>query len=68
MAHRAIICAALSKGASSIDNIVLSDDVTATLGAIRALGADAAIYDSPRFKGRKRIEVKSSGSVRIKKK
>ncbi len=43
-AHRALLCAALSKGKSTVCNIDRSKDMEATLGAIRALGA-AAAYD-----------------------
>ncbi|MBR3995794.1 MAG: 3-phosphoshikimate 1-carboxyvinyltransferase [Clostridia bacterium] len=39
MAHRFIICAALSKGVSVVDNIAYSDDIMATLSCIEALGA-----------------------------
>lgn len=39
-AHRAIICAALAKGRSVIKNIALSDDILATIGAVKALGAE----------------------------
>lgn len=39
MAHRAIICAALSKGTSTITNISYSDDIIATLDGIQQLGA-----------------------------
>lgn len=38
-AHRAIICASLACGISRITNISLSDDIAATIGAMRALGA-----------------------------
>lgn len=38
-AHRAILCAALAKGISVIQNIALSDDMRATIGAIQAMGA-----------------------------
>ena len=38
VAHRALICGALSSG-SVIKNIDLSDDITATLGALKAMGA-----------------------------
>ena len=38
--HRAIICAALSKGESVISPIILSDDILATINCIKALGAD----------------------------
>lgn len=37
--HRAIICAALAGGVSTITNPLLSDDAEATLGACEALGA-----------------------------
>lgn len=66
MAHRAIICALLSNGESRIDNIILSDDITATIGAIRALGADVTLEDSSCYKGRKCLIVKSQGSVIMK--
>ena len=39
MAHRYIICAALAKGVSRIDNIAYSDDISATLDCVEALGA-----------------------------
>ena len=39
MAHRAIICASLSKGISKIENIDFSDDIIATMEAMKALGA-----------------------------
>lgn len=38
--HRAIICAALAEGTSTITNPLLSDDAEATLGACSALGAE----------------------------
>ena len=39
MAHRSVICAALGNGISKIYNIDLSDDIIATINAMRALGA-----------------------------
>lgn len=39
MAHRAVICAALGTGISKIRNIDFSDDIIATINAMRALGA-----------------------------
>lgn len=38
MAHRYIICSALAKGISRIDNIAYSDDINATLECVKALG------------------------------
>jgi len=43
MAHRAIICAALSKGKSVISNIDLSDDIIATISAVKSMGAKVDI-------------------------
>lgn len=40
MAHRALICAFLSGQSCEIENIAYSADITATIGALRALGAD----------------------------
>ena len=37
--HRAIICACLAKGSSTINNVQYSDDIVATIEAMRALGA-----------------------------
>ena len=39
MAHRAVICASLGDGISKISNIDFSDDIIATINAMRALGA-----------------------------
>lgn len=43
LSHRAILCAAMAKGISVIDNIVLSKDISVTIGAVRALGASVDI-------------------------
>jgi len=64
MAHRALICAFLSKGESSIDNIVFSRDIETTLGAVSALGAAARIMPSKCFPGRHRVIITSSGEVK----
>ncbi|AOR24491.1 3-phosphoshikimate 1-carboxyvinyltransferase [Clostridium taeniosporum] len=39
MAHRGVICAALGNGISKIRNISYSDDIIATINAMRSLGA-----------------------------
>ena len=39
MAHRMLICAALSDGTSNIENIAYSEDILATLDCIESLGA-----------------------------
>ena len=39
MAHRLLIAAALSEGVSRLRNVDLSDDISATLSCVRALGS-----------------------------
>lgn len=41
--HRAIICAAMARGISKISPVALSNDIKATIGCIKALGADAVL-------------------------
>ncbi len=43
--HRAIICAALSKGESTINNVSFSNDIYATIEAVKSLGASVEIYE-----------------------
>jgi len=43
MAHRMIICAALSEGSCKIDNIAFSQDILATLDCVKAMGAEVGI-------------------------
>ena len=45
MAHRALICCALSNG-GEVNNITFSEDIKATLGCLVALGAKAEISES----------------------
>lgn len=44
--HRAIICAAMAKGVSRISPVALSNDIKATIGCIKALGADAVLENN----------------------
>ena len=46
MAHRAIICAALSNGKCKVDNIDYSDDIIATIDGMRLFGAKIDKYDT----------------------
>ena len=39
-AHRSIICAALAEGVSHISGVTMSKDIEATIGAMKALGAE----------------------------
>jgi len=45
MAHRLLICAALSKGISHIKGIFLNEDIRATLDCLRALGAECTLQE-----------------------
>lgn len=45
MAHRAVICAALSEQ-SRVNNIELSDDIKATISCLKALGASVCLEES----------------------
>ncbi len=45
LAHRAIICAALTKGKSKISNIDYSNDIIATIKALQAFGTSIAQYE-----------------------
>ena len=46
MAHRAIICASLSDKLCKIDNINYSDDIIATIDAMKSLGAKITKYEN----------------------
>lgn len=46
MAHRLLISASLADGISVIDNIALSDDITATINALSILGAEISVSGS----------------------
>lgn len=43
VSHRAIICAALANGESKISNIILSDDIKATIAGLTSLGAQIEV-------------------------
>lgn len=45
-AHRAVICAALSRGVSKIAPIELSEDITATLRAVETLGVSVRLEEN----------------------
>ena len=41
--HRAIICAALAKGVSTVSPVAFSEDISATIDCIKALGAEVFV-------------------------
>ena len=77
MSHRAIICASLSEGISLIENMILSDDIVATLEAMKSFGIEVKIWEADensrchlQIKGREKLELlnneidcKESGST-----
>jgi 3-phosphoshikimate 1-carboxyvinyltransferase len=70
MAHRVILSAALAKGQSIIENIELSEDIRATLGAVRAMGAEAEFREGTltvagpgRFAEKRVIDCGESGTT-----
>lgn len=46
MSHRAIICAALANGTSTITNVAYSDDIKITIEGMKQLGADITCLDN----------------------
>lgn len=71
IAHRAIVCAALSKGVSEISRVPICDDIDATIGAVRTLGAQVHVKDDHlivqgighQTRGKVTIDCKESGST-----
>ncbi|MCC5893940.1 MAG: 3-phosphoshikimate 1-carboxyvinyltransferase [Alkalibacterium sp.] len=66
LAHRAIICAGLADGHSTVRNIQYSDDIKATIQGLRAMGAeiteerDSVIIDGIGLNGRGSIQADHS--------
>ena len=46
MSHRAIIAASLSDGMSKITNVILSDDIIATINAMKNFGVEIEVQDN----------------------
>lgn len=65
LSHRAIICAGLSDGLSVIDNIMLSDDIKATLDGMRSLGADIECTETGPYPGIHRVTLKGNSKVKV---
>ena len=65
MSHRAIICASLcSDGDESIiDNVILSDDIEATIGGMKQLGAEINITE--KNKNTYSLKIKRKASAKI---
>jgi 3-phosphoshikimate 1-carboxyvinyltransferase len=60
--HRAVICAGLSDGISNINNINYSQDIDATIGAMKNFGVNIVKDNkSLKIRGVKQLDVKVSG-------
>ena len=59
--HRALVCAGLSGDTSTIDNVLLSEDIRATIGALTALGAAVEARDSDDYPGRSVLTLRGRG-------
>lgn len=61
ISHRAVICAGLSNGVSTIENACSSEDITATCSAMKNFGAEITKKDNSFIiKGSNKIEINDS--------
>jgi len=58
ISHRAVICAGLSQGTSTIGNINFSQDIDATIGAMKSLGVQAE-------KGARSLVIRGAGKPEV---
>lgn len=65
LSHRAVIAAGLSKGTSVVDNIIFSEDITATCKAMEALGV--SITRQNNGDGTVKLTITGSESLHVKK-
>ncbi|WP_319200880.1 3-phosphoshikimate 1-carboxyvinyltransferase [uncultured Ilyobacter sp.] len=56
LSHRAIIAGAMAKGKSSVTNLIMSDDIEATIEAMEALGVSIS-------KGEHEVEIEGTGTL-----
>lgn len=63
--HRAIISAGLSRGISKIDNIIFSQDIIATLNAMRAFGVNYQIAEPKERFGTGSISIEGVEKIKI---
>lgn len=63
LSHRAIICAALAKGTSRIENIIFSEDILATLEGMKAFGMKVIDINTNEKINRSIITIKGNNSI-----
>lgn len=64
LSHRAIICAALAKGISHIENVVFSEDIIATIEGMKALGMEIIDICTNEETNRSKITIEGKGFVK----
>ncbi len=63
LSHRAIICAALGNGISSIENIIFSEDILATLEGMKTFGMEVIDIETNKETSRSNIIIKGKGYI-----
>ena len=66
MGHRELICAALASGQSIVNNVSMSEDITATCRALEALGAHIERLETATDTGRANFKV-TGGQLQVRK-
>ncbi|KNF09993.1 3-phosphoshikimate 1-carboxyvinyltransferase AroA [Gottschalkia purinilytica] len=66
MSHRAIICASFSEGISEIHNIALSDDIIATLDAMKSIGVEILDIQQDTSTGTNKVIVRGTRNFEVK--
>jgi len=67
ISHRAIIGAGLSEGKSVIHNVIISEDIMATLEGMKALGMEIVDISDDNIDGNKKLILKGTNHIGIKK-
>lgn len=65
ISHRAVICAGIAEGTSRIENIVFSDDVSATVEGMQALGAAVEKIETNPEDGTSTVMIKGNPRPRL---
>ncbi len=65
LSHRAVICAGLAEGISIIDNLILSEDIKATLSGIEALGASVEFINTGSLQETCTVRIKGNAGVKV---
>lgn len=61
LSHRAVICAALGNGISRIENIIFSEDISATINGLKSFGMEVIGVDTDEKTNRNSITINGKG-------